>query len=247
MLGTLGIVDACFQTANIRAKAARRLGGKSVLEWVVRRMTDCLRLDGVIVVTNDDLANAFVCDLVPPDVPLFVSDLPHALGCVAAALDEYRTESAVLVGAASPFVDPVLVDRLVCAVETGPECDYACYSHRDGRLHLSSPVNVFAEWIGAEAVRTAARKARDTVDRDNPTRYVYSRPDRFSVRMIEGPAGIDHQDLRLRFDMDENWEHAVAVFDALGPEELNWQRIAALLDHQPQLQEREAALDRPRG
>ena len=247
MLRTLGIVDACFQAADIRAKASRRLGGKSVLEWVVRRMTDCQRLDGVIVVTNDDLANAFVSNLAPLDVPLFVSDQPHALGCMAAALDEYRTESAVLVGAASPFVDPVLVDRLVHAVETGLKCDYACYSRRGGRFHVSSPVSVFAEWIRAEAVRTAARKARDTADRDNPTRYVYSRPDRFSVSMIEGPAGIDHQDLRLRFDMDEDWEHAVAIFDALGPEELNWQRIAPLLDHQPHSREREAALDRPRG
>jgi len=247
MLGTLGIVDACFQAADVRAKASRRLGGKSVLEWVVRRMTDCQRLDGVIVVTNDDLANSFVSNLAPLDVPLFVSDRPHALGCMAAAVDEYRTESAVLVGAASPFVDPVLVDRLVYAVETGLECDYACYSHRDGRSHLSSQVSVFAEWIRAEALRTAARKARDTVDRDDPTRYVYTHPDRFSVRMIEGPAGIDHQDQRLRFDMDENWEHAVAIFDALGPDGLSWQRIAALLDHQPRSQERETALDRPRG
>jgi spore coat polysaccharide biosynthesis protein SpsF len=247
MLGILGIVDACFQTADIRAKASRRLGGKSVLEWVVRRMTDCQRLDGVIVVTNDDLANAFVSDLAPLDVPLFVSDLPHALGCMAAALDEYRTESAVLVGAASPFVDPVLVDRLVHAVETGPECDYACYSQCGSQLHLSSPVSVFAEWIRAEAVRTAARKARDTVDRDNPARYIYTRPDRFLVRMIEGPAGIDRQDIRLRFDMDEDWEQTVAIFDALGPEELSWQRIATLLDHQPHSRKREAALDRPRG
>ena len=247
MLGTLGVVNACLDTAGTRAKASRKLGGKSVLEWVVRRMTDCLRLDGVVVVTNDDLANAFVSNLVPADVPLFVSDRPHALGCLAAALDEYRTKSCVLVGAASPFVDPVLVDRLICAVETGPECDYACFSHRDGRLHLSSPVSVFAEWIQTEAVRTAARKARDTADRDNPTRYVYSRPDRFVVRRIEGPAGIDLQDMRLRFDMDEDWEQAVAIFDALGPEELNWQRISTLLDHQPHLRKPEAALDRPRG
>ena len=247
MLGTLGIVDACFQTADIRAKASRKLGGKSVLEWVVRRMTDCLRLDGVIVVTNDDLANAFVSSLSPLDVPLFVSDRPHALGCVAAALEEYRTESAVLVGAASPFVDPVLVDQMVCAVEIGPECDYACYSHPEGRFDPSSPVSVFAEWIRAEAVRTAARKARGSADHDDPTRYVYTRPDKFLVRMIEGPVGIDHQDLRLRFDMDEDWEHAEAIFDALGPDELNWQRIAALLDHQPHPQEREAAFHRPRG
>jgi spore coat polysaccharide biosynthesis protein SpsF len=247
MLSTIGIVNACFRTADARAKASRTLGGKSVLAWVVRRMTDCQRLDGVIVVTNDELENAFVSKITPLDVPLFVSDRPHALGCVAAAADEYRAESAVLVETASPFVDPVLVDRLVQAVETGPECDYACYSRGDDRLHVSSPVSVFAEWVRAEAVRTAARKARNSDEQTTPTRYIYSRPDRFSVRMIDGPVGIDHEDLRLRFDMDEDWEHAVSIFDALGPEELNWQRIASLLNHQPRSQKREAALDRSRG
>ena len=247
MLRTLGIVNACFGTPDIRAKASRRLGGKSVLEWVVRRMTDCQRVDGVIVVVNDDPQNAFVSNLAPMDVPLFVSNRPHALGCLKATLDEYRSESVVLVGAASPFVDPELVDRLIHAVETGSECDYACYSCLDGELHLSSPVSVFAEWIRADAVRTAARKARSTTDRDHPTRYVCSRPEQFSVRMIEGPPGIDHKDLRLRFDMDEDWEHAVAIFDALGPDDLNWQRIAPLLDRQPRQKKPAAALGRARG
>ena len=50
MLKTLGIVDACYRSRAVRSKAARKLGGKSVLEWVVRRATDCQRLDGVIVV-----------------------------------------------------------------------------------------------------------------------------------------------------------------------------------------------------
>ena len=247
MLRTLGIVNACFRTPDIRAKASRRLGGKSVLEWVVRRMTDCERVDGVIVVVNDDPQNAFVSNLAPLDVPLFVSHRPDALGCLAAALDEYGTESVVLVGAASPFVDPELVDRLIYAVETGTQCDYACYSCCDGQLQLSSPVSVFAEWLRADAVRTAARKARSAADRDNPTRYVCSRPEKFSVRMIEGPCGIDHEDLRLRFDMDEDWEHAVAIFDALGPDELNWQRIAPLLDRQPCRRKTAAALNRARG
>ncbi len=247
MLQTLGIVNACFRTPDIRATASRRLGGKSVLEWVVRRMTDCQRVGGVIVVVNDDPQNAFVSNLAPLDVPLFESHQPDALGCLAAALEEYRAESLVLVGAASPFVDPELVDRLINAVETGSACDYACYSHGDGESQLSSPVSVFAEWIRADAMKNAARKARSTADRDNPTRYVCSRPGKFSVRFVEGPSGIDHEDLRLRFDMDEDWEHAVEIFDALGPDELNWQRIAPLLDRQPRRRNPAAALDRARG
>ena len=37
MFATLGIVEACRDSPRFKAKAARKLGGKSLLEWVVRR------------------------------------------------------------------------------------------------------------------------------------------------------------------------------------------------------------------
>ena len=45
-------------------------------------------------------------------------------------------------------------------------------------------------------------------------------------------------------DLDEDWDHALAIYEALGPEWLDWQRIARLLDHQPALRSRMAALNR---
>ena len=50
MLKTLGIVQACFHAPHFRANAMRKLGGCSLFEWVIRRVTDAMRLDGVIVV-----------------------------------------------------------------------------------------------------------------------------------------------------------------------------------------------------
>ena len=50
MLRNLGMVQACFQSPRFRCNAMRRLGGRSLLEWVIRRATDSMRLDGVIVV-----------------------------------------------------------------------------------------------------------------------------------------------------------------------------------------------------
>ena len=49
MLRNLGIVQLYFQAPRFRANAMRKLGGRSLLEWVVRRVTDSMRLDGVIV------------------------------------------------------------------------------------------------------------------------------------------------------------------------------------------------------
>ncbi len=220
------------------------MGGKSLLEWVVRRVTDCERLDGVIAVTTAAAENCCVSSLVPLDVPLFVADRKDPLRSVAAALEEYAAQTVVLVGTDFPFVDPMWIDRLVIDAEAHPGCDYVGYCCRSGLPAILSPVGMYCEWSRAQAIRDAAKKARLPADREHPTRYLYSHPEKFNIRLIPAPAQIDRDDLRLTVDHEEDWENTLAIFDALGPEHLDWQRIADLLDHQPALRERMAMLNR---
>jgi spore coat polysaccharide biosynthesis protein SpsF len=246
MLKTIGIVNACCGSATPQAKAARRLGGKSILEWVARRATDCLRLEGVIVLVDGEPANLAIAALVPLDIPIFVAEQPDVLACLGAALEAYPAESVVLIGGDELFVDAALLDRLVITAGEHPECDYVSYRCRDGRPAVLSPVGVYGEYVRASALRVAVRKAKLAGDRQHPTRYIYSHPERFNVRLLQAPAQIDRDDVRLSVDMEEDWDHAVAIFEALGPEELYWQRIADLLDHQPALRKRMADLNRVR-
>jgi len=244
MLKTLGIVDACYGSTPARARVSRLMGGKSVLEWVVRRVTDCQQLDGVIVVTTNAPENRFVSRLVPLDVPVFVGTRPQPLPCIAAALEEYPAVAAVRIGAHFPFVDPMLIDRLVIDADGHTECDYVSYCCRNGQPAILSPIGLYAEWIRVKALLRAAKLATSEQDRLNVTGYLYSHPEKFNIRLIPAPAQIDRDDVRLTVDIEEDWENTLTIFEALGPDELDWQRIADLLDHQPALRKRMAALNR---
>jgi spore coat polysaccharide biosynthesis protein SpsF len=243
MLNTLGIVQLRQGSAWSTSKIGRKLGGKSLLEWVVRRLTDCQRLDGVIVLLGDSADDRALCDLVPPDVPIFVSGKKDPLARFVAALDEYRAKAAVRVCPDNPFIDPVLVDRLVSTADAD-RCDYVSYCSSDGRPAALSPLGVFAEWCTAEVLRRADSEANCGSDRDQVTAYIHSRPNRFKVRLIPIPAELDRHDVRLRIDLEEDWEHAQVIYEALGSDEWDWQRIAGLLDHQPALRQRMALLNR---
>jgi spore coat polysaccharide biosynthesis protein SpsF len=142
------------------------------------------------------------------------------------------------------FIDPGLIDRLVTTAESDPDCDYASYLSRDGQPAVLSPVSVYAEWFRASALRRADRLARSPLDREHVTRYLYSHPEKFNLRLMPAPAEIDREDVRLTVDIEEDWEHVLAIYDALGPEQLDWRRIARLLDHQPALRSRMAVLNR---
>lgn len=244
MLRNLGIVEVYSQQPRFRANATRRIAGRSLLEMVVRRVTDAMRLNGVIVVDCDPDESGHVRCLVPSDVPVFHGKGKDVLDRFTKSLEEYPAEGVVRVRGDNLFVDPGLIDRLVTAAESQPDCDYVAYHSSDGRPAILSPVSVYAEWCRTSALRKANRLARDEADRQHATRYLYSHPEHFNIRQTPAPAAIDRDDVRLTVDIEEDWDHAIAIFEALGPELLDWQRIARLLDHQPALRSRMAVLNR---
>jgi spore coat polysaccharide biosynthesis protein SpsF (cytidylyltransferase family) len=240
MLNTIGIVEVRGEGARSPG-IGRKLGGLSILEWVVRRATDCQRLDAVVVLADVD--EDAVRPLVPPDVEVVSRAGLDPLAGTLAVCRRFSARAIVHIGADTPFVDPVLVDRLVSTADAHPDCDYIGYCCRDGRPAIRSKLGVFAEWCSAQALRRAASAASTVADRRQVTSYLYSHPERFHVRLIPLPAELDRDDLRLAIAGEEDWEHAQVIYEALGHDALDWRRIADLLDHQPALRERMALLN----
>jgi spore coat polysaccharide biosynthesis protein SpsF len=244
MLKHLGIVQACLHSQRFRGNALRKLGGRSILEWAIRRVTDSMRLDGVIVVACESEDRDALNRLVPSDVPVFCGQGADALARFSKALEKYPAEAVVHVRGENLFIDPGLIDRLVCTAESHPNCDYVGYCSRDGRPAILSPVGVYAEWFRASALRKADRLATDELDRQDVTRYIYTHPETFNLRLVPAPSEIDREDVRLTVDIEEDWDHALMMFEALGAEFWDLKRITRLLDHQPAMRHRMAALNR---
>lgn len=219
--------------------ARRRFGGKSLLEWVVRRVSDAYSIRGIAVVAASDAQARKLCDSCPPDARLFHCESPDALGRIAEAVRKLPCKAIVRLNVCHPFVDPDLIDRLVAAACMS-SCDYASYCFKGGRHVGQSKLGVFAEWCHVDAILRADRLAEQAADRSDATRFIYSRSDLFSQRLIAVPPQLDRDDLRLAIHDEEDWEELQLILDALGPESLDWQFITALLDRQPSIRARMA-------
>jgi spore coat polysaccharide biosynthesis protein SpsF len=249
MFSTLGIVEVHAHSSDpghghdLRSWAGRKFGGKPLLEWVVRRVTDAQRLDHVVVVCGEG-PRQLIQDLVPPDISVFAGREPDALGRFAAALEKFPAEAIVRVRLDRPFIDPALIDQLVASADAAPGCDYVTYCFSDGRPVIHSPLGMFAEWCRPAAIRLANREAADPLDRADATRYLSTHPELFMLRFCSVPPQLDRDDFRLALELEEDWDHAQAIFEALGADSLEWQRIARLLDQHPAMRQRMAALNR---
>ncbi len=244
MSRTMAVIQPHWAACGSKSHYARKLGGQSLLERVVRRVTDCERLERVVVVTSDRPEDEQVFNLVPRDVPVFVSAGRDPLARVRDAIDQYRPDAVICVRGDHPCVDPVFVDRLVSTAVEHPKCDYISYGSRDGQPATLFPLGVFAEWCRATALVRADREAKKPADRERVTQYVYSRPELFGLRLIPVPAELDRNDLRLTVAHEEDWDHLHTIYDALGPEGFDWRRIADLLHQHPAVRERMAHLNR---
>lgn len=228
MLNALGIVQPRPSADGSTAGLQRKLGGKSLLEWAVRQATDCQRLDQVVVAALPGAEAEIISRLVPRDVPVLIGSQPDRLRCFAEALAAYPAHGIVRIVADNPYTDPVLIDRLVKSADENPNCDYISFCARDGRPAILSSIGVFGEWCGADALRKADRDARTADDRDAVTRYLFSHPEKFQVRLIPAPTELDRDNVYLTVNREEDWERAQAMIDVFGPEALDWRRIAAL-------------------
>ena len=95
MLKTFGIVKGTLLTDKQLYHLARRLEGKSVLEWVVRQMTDSELLNKVVVVAEEGTRGDFVRTLTPSDVHVFSTDSRDTAEMIRDTLEHFAAESCV--------------------------------------------------------------------------------------------------------------------------------------------------------
>lgn len=229
MLNTLGIVKGALLTEKQRHHLARRLDGKSVLEWVVRQMTDCELLNGVVVLADDGPEGDQVRHLTPIDVPVLSYAAPDTLDLLKKTFDQFPVDSCIFIGADWPFLDPTIIDQLVRTANQEKNCDYAAYQFTNEIFSVGKPYGLFPEWYRASSVQSIAPKVEDPIHRQLPGTFFLDNQKDCHVELLAVPAGLDRDDIRFSFDDEEDWDNILDLHDALQLEVLDCQKIGNLL------------------
>lgn len=228
-MNTLGIIQARMGSTRLPGKVLRNLGGRTVLDRVVRAARASGVVDDLVVATTilpDDDAVEAECATIGVDCHRGPVDdvLTRFLGVL-----ETRTADHVLRFTADcPLLDPRLVARA-----------YRVFAAADVDYLTTSITRTLPRGLDVEVVRATVLKEIDKLaydhHRTHVTSYLYTHPGDFDL--IGLTAQPDMSYLRLTLDTEDDWQLIEAIVDHFGDAPVPIREIADWLGGQPALTE----------
>lgn len=216
------VIQARMGSSRLPGKVLRDLGGRPVLDWVVRAAQASGAVDRVVVATSVD----------PGDDP--VAERAGALGAdvvrgpeqdvlarFVLAVETVPCDAVVRLTADCPLLDPALIAAVVAAWREQPDLDYVSTT-----LQRSLPRGLDVELARADALRSLARTATGH-DRVHVTSGLYADPARFRLRGLRFEPPAD--DLRVTLDTAEDAAALDALVALLGDQPPVWRTVVARL------------------
>lgn len=212
----VAVVQARMGSTRLPGKLLLTLGTKSVLRWVLDRVTRAERLDGIVVATSTAPADDRLAQRCRQwGIPCFRGSETDVLGRFLAAAEAFDARLIIRVNADNPLVDPSYLDDLIeNARQNG--ADYTSYRRGDGRPVMLTALSFFTEAISRDCLERAGREITDPFRREHVTLGVYDRPGRFQVHWLDTPAFCDDPRLRFTVDTGADLDTLRQVVDALG-------------------------------
>jgi spore coat polysaccharide biosynthesis protein SpsF len=204
------------------------LGGRPVLEWVVRAARAASQVSEVIVATSTTAGDDAVADLAASlGVPVVRGSEDDVLSRFVAALDAHPADAVVRLTADCPLLDPGLIDSVAGAWAASPTLDYVSTV-----LVRSLPRGMDIELVTARALRAVDRMAVGH-DRVHVTSAVYADPTAY--RLLGLSVTPPANDLRVTLDTAEDLVVLRALVAVLPDAPPQWRDVVAILRGRPDL------------
>ncbi len=121
MAKIVGVIPSRWGSTRFPGKSLAMIAGKPMVQWVVERVRQAERLDGVIVATDDRRIADCVEGLAIPGVEVAMTRPDHPSGTdrIAEAVAGRDIVAVINVQGDEPLIDPALIDELAGVIATG--------------------------------------------------------------------------------------------------------------------------------
>ncbi len=230
-LGNCQNLDSSCPVARF---ASRHLQGQTLISRMVRRLHESPLIER-IAISGEYLPSSLLTSGIPG---VTVLDMPHThvIERLAAAADRTHSSWVVFLPGNRPFIDPVLIDRLLSEASRASECDYVGFFSPRGGWERMQQLGLAAEVCHADSLRRLRRNLDRLLPQDsNPSlsSWFQDAPGAYQMRFIPVPAPLDRNDLRFVLESERDWDLAQSLCDSIACDETQWQTLTELaLSHE---------------
>ena len=204
-LNTLLVIQARMGSTRLPGKMLLELGGRPVIDWVVRRCLSAKLPDACVVAMpetaeNDALADR--CEQLGCDV--YRGSEIDVLQRTRNAADLYAPEVVVRVCGDRPLVDPDVIDATIQSFllsQALPPSSDIFFSHKNAGTQ-AWPYGFGAEVLKYDLLDRLEKNVTDPVDREHVTLHMYNNPDSYRVTALECPESFSQNEKAGKFDLD---------------------------------------------
>lgn len=240
----LGVVQARMGSSRLPGKVLADLGGRPVIDRVIRRLESSSSIDQVVLATSsnpvDDPLALWATD---NGVALVRGDEFDVLNRFHTVLEGYpRAEHIVRVTGDCPLVDPALVDQLVRVhLESGADFSANRLPPPAGR---TTPVGLDIEIATRAALGVAWAEASLASDREHVMPYLYRSPNQFDVRIVDMERDLSHH--RWTVDTPEDLTAVRRLWGLLRDPLVGWEEILAVAEAHPEIEDLNSGITQKR-
>lgn len=230
MTKTSVIVQARMGSTRLPGKVLMPLGGRTVIDQVIRRCQNIARADEVCIATtvlprDDDLVEAGRSQ----GALIFRGDEQDVLSRYYLAAREMKCDRILRVTSDCPLIDATVCDEVLDLMEARG-ADYAC-----NFTPPSFPHGLDCEAFTMAALEDMQNSAEDAFSREHVTVWLIDNPEarKVSLRLPEG----DWSCHRWTLDTQEDFDFLSRLFNRLPAEseKLTWMQLMRLVQDDPEL------------
>jgi spore coat polysaccharide biosynthesis protein SpsF (cytidylyltransferase family) len=202
----------------------RRFGRHALLEWSLRRLSEAALLDHVAIVGPKELEGEVLrCSLqgavwVPCDSNCGVERSKLVAEKLVAKWLIYTSPKC-------PFVDEILLDRMIGSGWKYPDADYVGYFSPSNPEFSLTSLGLVGEMCHRRALERLAADTYDPKDVRTVAARIRGGADVFNCRLLPLPTALDNKELRFSLESAADWEHVDALLE-LSDDDADYRRLA---------------------
>ena len=199
MMKTIVIIQARMGSSRLPGKVLLPLGESVVLDYVVSR---CRQIEGVsdVIVATSTLVqdDAIVEWCKDNDVDCCRGSEDDVLSRYIDCAKQYKPDYVIRVTSDCPFIDYEMASKIVEKMKEFP-ADYV-------KVKGSLPRGLVVEMFAYSALQYIDKHGREPRHREHVTYYGYEYVDKFKTTTYEVSEALNHPELRITLDTEEDYE-----------------------------------------